>query len=589
MGNEAGVCGYCFLSQLRDGRCGACGKAAPVAATAALPVGSWLADGRYCVGYPLGDPGGFGIAYRCWEYDLRRMVVVKELFPGDLVTRYPGSTQVQTLNENTGRHFALQRELFIEEARRLAQLEEVEAVVRVLSYFQENGTAYFVMPFVEGEPLSGRINPKQRMSAVQALSLLWPLMLGVAGVHRQGMLHCDIKPENVLIKKNGDPVLIDFGNAVSLAALADGRKGGFHAFSPNFSPPEQQSNDKSRMGLWTDVYAICALLYYVVSGQRPVDARERGGSDDLTPLRQLVPDSEAVPDIFVATVEHGLRLNKEERLSSVDALIDALAPLAPGAAVHWAEALPINAFGQRMRRVNGAVETGRALPVQWNWRAGLFQWFWFFAHRLPAPATGLAAIVLLAAAIGLVVQAFPIFLMIGLLISGALGAAFADALLYRRIATLGSGLRGDSAQARQVLARAGQPHPSSMLLGLAVPLFMLGFGVLRQGYEEAVQEQVERAIALPAVRERYAEYWALHGAVPLSLEELDYQFMPDSEVGELSLVGGNLHAVMAIPAVSGRKFILRPAPGRGGNIDWRCEAIGVPAIYIPSACTQQAQ
>lgn len=585
MSDEAKICGYCFHAQMRNGRCAACGKAIPATTALALPVGSWLA-GRYCVGYPIGEPGGFGIAYRCWEYDLCRSVVIKELFPGNLVTRYPGNSQVQMLNRNVEEHFARLRELFIGEARKLAQLEEVEAVVRVLSYFQENGTAYFVMPFVEGEPLSARIDPQQHLSAHDALMLLWPLLLGLAGVHRQGLLHRDIKPENVLVKKNGQPVLIDFGNATNLAALTVLEHTGFYAYSRHFSAPEQQANDQQRMGPCTDIYALCGLLYYAVSGQRPVDASERNAGVPLAPLRQLAPDVEAVPDLYIEVVERGLSLDEAQRPASADALIDALAPLAPDAAAHWVESLPANSFGGRMRRIHAAASSGRTLPVQWNLWAGIFQWFWLFAYRLPAPASGVAIVVLFAAGIGLTTLSLPIFLLTGLVITGILCAAFADALLYRRIATLGASLGRNSARAQDILAQAGLPHAPSMLIGLTVPILLLGFSLLQEGYEKNVQEQVARAISLPAVRQLYTEFWVRNGVVPPTLEDMGYYFTADSEVKELSLVGGELHVVLAIPEVAGRKFILRPEFTSEQHKDfiWRCKVMGGPSVYVPAAC-----
>lgn len=586
MSNEPKLCGYCFLHHVKDGKCSTCGKSAPNTATVSLPVGSWLA-GRYCVGYLLGSPGGFGIAYRCWEHDLRRPVVIKELFPGDLVTRYPNNTQVQVLNEDARQNFALQRNLFIEEARKLAQLEEVDSVVRVLSYFQENNTAYFVMPFVEGEPLSSRISPQQRLSAQDALSLIWPLAQGLEGVHRQGLLHRDIKPENVLIKKNGQPVLIDFGNATSTATLADPRAGGFHAFSPHFSAPEQQANDRNRMGPWTDVYALCGLLYYIVSGQRPVDARERIAGNTLVPLRRLVTDTQLVPDLFIEVIERGLSLDEACRPAKIVTLLEGLAPLRP-APFHWIEALPESAFGIRMRNIHAAIHSGRVLPVQWNLWAGLFQWFWFFAHRLPAPAAGIAALLLLTAALGFVTQALPVFLGIGLLISGTLSAAFADALLYRRVANVGASLRvSDPAHAKNLLAKAGYPYPKAMLIGLTVPVCLIGLGFLREIYEKNVREQITRAIASTLPRQQlFIEYWERNGAPPPSLEEMGAPFTADSEIHELSLVGGDLHMTLAIPAVAGRKLILHSQTSYGGSthISWICESIDIPAVYVPLVC-----
>lgn len=590
MSQQSKLCGHCFLSQINEGICGACGTPVPPSALAAsivLPVGTLL-DHRYLVGYPLGAPGGFGIAYRCWEDDLRRVVVIKELFPADLVTRYPNSPQVQIMNEGAATHFRTQRDLFLDEARKVAQLEEVDSVVRVLRFFPENNTAYFVMPFVEGEPLSTRVDERGRLSLDAALALFWPLAEGLAGVHRQGILHRDIKPENIIIKKDGQPVLIDFGNAISLNSLLGAPSGGFHAVSPHFSAPEQHGNQRARMGPHTDVYALCGLLYYAVSGQRPTDVKDRNSTADaIVPLRRLVPD---LPDIFVQTVERGLSLEESQRPASVEALLDALAPLRP-AAFHWIQALPDNPFGARMRSIHQAMQSGRHFPLQWNVQAGIFQWFWLFSQRLPAAATGIAALVLLAAALGMVTRTLWLALFMGVIITGVLCAAFSDSLLYRRVATLGSSLHGGVGQdgramAESLLSRTGRPHPGWMMVGLAVPMLLLGFGVLRESYEKGVREQVALAIALPGLRQQFEEYFQTRGVVPPSLADLGYEFTPDNEIKSAQIVAGDLHLTLALPAVLAHKIILHSQRGdsAGPRIIWACEVTDLPAAFTPDGC-----
>lgn len=579
------LCGYCFLSQAENGVCAACGTAVPpAAATVTLPVGTWL-DHRYLVGYSLGAPGGFGIAYRCWEDDLRRVVVIKELFPADLVTRYPGNPQVEILNPGAAAHFRTQRDLFLDEARRVAQLEEVDSVVRVLRFFPENNTAYFVMPFIEGEPLSKRVDDGGRLSLDAALALFWPLAEGLAGVHRQGILHRDIKPENILVKKSGQPVLIDFGNAVSLASLQGARSGGFYAVSAYFSAPEQDGNQLARMGPHTDVYALCGLLYYAVSGQRPADSKARkSGAATLLALQDLVP---GLPGIFVQIVEQGLSLEESRRPASVEALLDALAALRP-AAFHWLQALPGNAFGARMRGIHQAIQSGRNFPIQWNLQAGLFQWFWLFSQRLPAAATGIAALVLLAAVLGMATQSLWFALSGALAGTGLLCAAFADLLLYRRVATLGDGSQGNRAMAQHLLSQAGVAHPGWMMAGLAVPVLLLGFGIIRENYEKGVRDQVAMAIALPGLRQQFEHYFETHGTVPLSLADLDYEFIADNEIRSAQIIAGDLHLTLALPAVAAHKIILHSQRGQqAGGVVWVCESTDLPVVFTPADCRQQ--
>ncbi|MBP7668214.1 MAG: hypothetical protein KA774_15305, partial [Burkholderiaceae bacterium] len=184
------LCGACFGSSEPGPTCMHCGSPLTLRANpVALRVGTVL-DGKFVVGNLLGSPGGFGIAYLGWDRVLQRKVVIKELFPDGLVTRAAGSTSsVDAIDSGNRQYFNLQRELFLDEARKLARLDGVDAVARVIHYFAQNDTAYFVMPHVPGTSLAARVVQAGRLPLEQVLLWLWPLAQGLQAIHELGLVH----------------------------------------------------------------------------------------------------------------------------------------------------------------------------------------------------------------------------------------------------------------------------------------------------------------------------------------------------------------------------------------------------------------
>lgn len=577
------LCGQCFERQVKSAVCGSCGaKSRASGGSNVLPVGSVL-DGKFIVGNLLGEPGGFGIAYLCFDRTLQRKVVVKELFPEGLVTRQPGGTEVRVLMERHRKSFNLQRQLFLEEARKLALFDGVVGVVRVIQHFSENETAYFVMPYIAGHSLAHLIAKNGPLSAAQLLTWFWPLAEGLAAVHRLDILHSDIKPENILIDERGQPVLIDFGNATasdpSKTSATD-----FHAWSPHFSAPEQQSNNRDLIGPWTDVYALCGLLYFCLSGQRPVDATQRSAEvRALVPLRELAPQA---PELLIQVIEQGLALRESARPPDVDGLVKALAPLRP-AVFHWLHILPDNAFGIRMRRIYSKVEAGAAKPHQFNPFAGIFQWFWLYSQQLTEIASVLSILLIGLFGLGIWFHWAFIAFIFGLFLAGGFCAFYGDYLLYNRIATLGSSLLGNTLEQRnhsqELLTKAGTPDPKRMLIGLIVPLSLIFIGFALESYEASVRERVERALALTGLRESISSYIRENQVPPMSFDDMNYMFTPDKEIKASYMAAGNIHLTLAVPAVEGQQVTLR-RHDENGQVIWLCEAIGMPAVFTPASC-----
>ena len=548
------LCGHCFHASPPGDHCAHCGASLSERQhPSALRVGTLL-DGKFVVGHVLGSPGGFGIAYLGWDRVLQRRVVIKELFPHGLVSRAADSTTAVDPVESSNRaYFNLQRELFLDEARKLARLDGVDAVARVIHYFAQNDTAYFVMPHVPGTSLARRVADLGRVPLGTLLQWLWPLAEGLQAIHDLGLVHRDIKPENVLIDERERPVLIDFGNATVLEPAADVPTSNFFAVSRCFAAPEQYVNDLTRTGPWTDVYALGALVYFCLTGVRPTDAALRAAGAELDPLASLEP---GLPAELLQAVDRALAMDPAERPASVAEFLSGMEALRPQA-FHWTHALPGNAFGDRMRAVHDRLAGHGAARVRPNPWAGLLQPLWFFAHRLVWPGVAVSLWLLAAVAVGLWWRVLPLALPLAWLVAAAPCAWLADGLLYRRVATLGTSLpAATEAQQQQAALRlqaVGAPHPGFMLAGFVPLLLGLLLWGLVTDYEADVRYRVRQAIALDDLRARVAAYVTEHRVPPQSLQDLGYTFIPNSEISRLELKGGVIELVLGVKGAADRR------------------------------------
>ncbi|MDZ7702944.1 MAG: protein kinase [Trueperaceae bacterium] len=279
-----------------------------------LKTGHKLANGRYSVGRVLGQ-GGFGITYQGADTRLGRSVAIKELFPEGATRR--GSQLVAPLSRGSG-SFAEVKTRFTEEAQLLAQFNH-PGIVAVLGVFEENQTAYIVMEFLRGETLAQRVQRGGPLMVGEGLELALRLADALDVVHQAGLLHRDIKPDNILLEDAGRAVLIDFGSA--RAYSQDQTVSHTRLVTPGYAPPEQYTS-QARFGPYTDLYALAATLYHALSGQQPPPATDRLMGAELPPL----PDS--VPRPLSDALTRTLALPIAERPADVDAFVGLL-PTAP--------------------------------------------------------------------------------------------------------------------------------------------------------------------------------------------------------------------------------------------------------------------
>lgn len=233
-----------------------------------LPEGT-IVGGRYQLENVLGI-GGYGITYRGLDTRLDRVIAVKEYYPGFWVSRYAERDLKVHCRASEKDSYYQGMERFLDEAKTLASLSNIPEVVRVNDYFEENNTAYLVMDYLDGQNLKqmsngfgGRIPPEVLIPVME------PIVKALGKIHQKGLIHRDLSPDNIMMLEDGTTRLIDFGNARDTT----NGKSMTLAMKQGFAAPEQY---KSRgQGTWTDVYGICATMYYCMTGKLPPQALER--------------------------------------------------------------------------------------------------------------------------------------------------------------------------------------------------------------------------------------------------------------------------------------------------------------------------
>lgn len=255
---------------------------------------------QYVIGKVLGKPGGFGITYLAWDMYLQTYVAIKEFLPRDLAGRSPGGASVQPHTNDDSKLFSYGLEQFINEARTLAQFDHPN-VVRVKTFFKGFNTAYMVMDYYDGMSLNEYIVQKgQPLSEQVTLGIMYPILDGLHEVHNKGFLHRDIKPHNIFLTAAKRVILLDFGAA--RVSMNERSKSMSVVLTPGFAPPEQY-HGKGKQGPWTDIYAVAATMYYMLTGSVPAEATERLYEDQLDTVRSLNPSvSEAVSKALTAAM-----------------------------------------------------------------------------------------------------------------------------------------------------------------------------------------------------------------------------------------------------------------------------------------------
>ena len=293
---ELGICPYCGYA---DGT--------PVEEQIHMEPGTVLRD-RYVIGKVLGF-GGFGVTYIGWDNKLEMKVAVKEYLPSEFSTRMPGQTMVTVFRGEKQEQFREGLKKFVDEAKRLANFKNEEGVVRVYDSFTENETAYIVMEYLEGETLAELLEREGAIPEDRAVEMMMPVMKSLEVIHSAGILHRDIAPDNIFITKDGTTKLIDFG--ASRYATTSHSRSLSVIIKPGYSP-EEQYRSRGDQGPHTDVYALAATLYKMITGKTPPDAMERRAKYENENKDILVEPHKLKKNSFPATISFMLSYRQRQ-------------------------------------------------------------------------------------------------------------------------------------------------------------------------------------------------------------------------------------------------------------------------------------
>lgn len=278
---------------------------------------------RFIIGTVVGF-GGFGVVYKAWDVVLDKMVAIKEFYPVGLIHRTPGKTKVNVF-ESKKEEFDLQKERFLEEAKNMARFSSHPNIINVYNFFEENNTAYIDMEFLEGMTYKKFL--KMHGGIVEqdvAVKVILSVLEALREIHKENIIHRDVAPDNIFICEDGRIKLMDFG----AARFSKGDEVSSHTIilKPGFAPPEQYQS-KSRQGVFTDIYAVGAVLYRSLTGIMPDESTNRCEEDNMKPPKELNPD---ITDTMNNVILRAMALMYELRFQSDEEFMKALRPEAEG-------------------------------------------------------------------------------------------------------------------------------------------------------------------------------------------------------------------------------------------------------------------
>lgn len=314
-------CYHC-MQQIQDkklNQCPYCGKSLQAAKIPDkfLKPGTVL-QGKFLLGYPLGA-GGFGNTYIGWDGYLLRRVAIKEFYPEQYSGRAADGVTVTVANASMQPRFQNGLKQFLEEARNVAALKDVKGVVEISSFFEQNGTGYIVMEYLEGMDVRNILKRSgERKDYEWCRCIVLTVLHTLREIHKRGVLHRDIAPDNIFVTREGIIKLIDFGAAKHASALTN--MGNDIVLKVGYAPIEQYSQNAPQ-GPYTDLYAVAALFYRMLTGQKPVPANERIQQDTLVPPSKL---GASLPEQAEMGIMVCLNLKPEYRLQNAEEFMEVL-------------------------------------------------------------------------------------------------------------------------------------------------------------------------------------------------------------------------------------------------------------------------
>lgn len=265
-----------------------------------------LCGGKYIIEKKIGA-GGFGITYIAKHATLGKKYAIKEFFLEAYNVRnsVTNSIGLQGIENSKYEHY---RQRFIEEARTLASLNN-DAIVKVIDIFDENGTSYIVMPFVEGITLQCMVEKDGPMEYEMAVNYIVRICDALSYIHSKNILHRDVTPDNIIVTPEQKTVLIDFGSARKFVDNKTQRH--TRILKHGYAPLEQYS-EKSRKGAFTDLYSLGGVFYYLLTGERPLDATER----TIEKMKEPIELNPKIPKQINAVIMKAMEMDSADRYQS---------------------------------------------------------------------------------------------------------------------------------------------------------------------------------------------------------------------------------------------------------------------------------
>ena len=288
-----------------------------------LEPGTTLCGGKYIIENKIGE-GGFGITYLALQSGLNRRVCIKEYFLSGKCVRATHARTVLVQGESEG-IVEKYRQSFVREAKMLAGLHHPN-IVEVLDVFDENNTSYMVMNYIEGRSILDIVNSRGRLPYPEVVNYIAQISNAIGYIHDRHILHRDIKPDNIMITADYKAILIDFGSARDFEQ--DKTQVQTSILTPGYAPPEQYTA-KSRKGSYTDIYAIGATMYFMLTGQPPLESASRL-TEQMTSPKELVPE---IPEEANRTILKAMQLKAENRHQTIQDFMDDLRNVRPSVLV----------------------------------------------------------------------------------------------------------------------------------------------------------------------------------------------------------------------------------------------------------------
>lgn len=280
-----------------------------------LPHGSVIHD-RYILGETIGH-GGFGITYKAWDMKLETIVAIKEYYPLGIVNRVPGTKDVIVVSKKRRKEFDNAYTRFLDEARNMAKFNGHANIVNVFEYFEENGTAYIVMELLEGMDLKHYLPLiDNKMSVPDSITIIAEVCKALESLHKKNIIHRDISTDNIFLCNDGRVKVIDFG----AARFTAGDEKLDIILKVGYAPPEQYDKVEAQ-GPWTDIYALGATMYRMVTGQMPEESRNRKTEDNVIPPHEL---DENIPVNVSNAIMKAMAVDQHMRFTNMDVFRKAL-------------------------------------------------------------------------------------------------------------------------------------------------------------------------------------------------------------------------------------------------------------------------